>query len=545
MKTGKETVSKWMHVGTALKVNAHNYPERLGCQDKSKSFNFREWNERACRLSDALTKMGVGYGERFAVIAYNRVEWMEIYAACAKGGQIAVPVMFRLAPADYEYILKQSGCKAFIVEAPFIKNVDSIRDSLPLNQENYIYLGEGEAPPGYVHYEDVLKRSDPAEPDVMVDAAHPWVIMFTSGTTGRPKGVVRTHENIVAHYLLGNMNMGVRPTDKPLMVMPMCHVNSIHFSFCYTYVGAPVMVYNMVSFDPEDLLRTIADYKITFTSLVPTHYTMLLTLPEEVKARNDTGCIRQLLISSAPARRDLKLAIMEHFKSVELWEAYGSTETGLATFLRPEDQLNKLGSIGKEIFGIDRLRILDEEGRDVTPGEVGELYIRSPLCFKEYWQDPGKTRETYKGEWCTAGDMARRDEDGFYYLVDRKANMIITGGENVYPSEVENVVGGHPAVRDVAVIGVPEEKWGEIVVALVILNDGYKSGDDLTREIIGYCRDKMAGFKRPKAIHFITEAEMPRTATGKILHRVLRERYGMWSDSQAKEDAALKKLECS
>jgi acyl-coenzyme A synthetase/AMP-(fatty) acid ligase len=533
LKAERENVSKWMNVGTILKVNAVNYPDRLGCQDKSKSFTFKEWNERACRLSNALQKMGVGNGDRFAVIAYNRVEWMEIYAACAKGGQIAVPIMFRLAPVDYEYILKHSGCKAFIVEESFVKNVDSIRGSLPeIPQENYIYLGEGEAPSGYVHYEDTLRGADPGEPEVMVDSADPWVIMYTSGTTGRPKGVVRTHENTLAQYLLSNMSTGVRATDKPLIVMPMCHVNSIFYSFCYTYVSAPVMVYNMVSFDPEDLLRTIAEYKITFTSLVPTHYTMLLALPQEVKSRYDVGCIRQLLVSSAPARRELKLAIMEHFKSVELWEAYGSTETGLVTLLRPEDQFNKLGSIGKETFGIDRIRILDEEGRDVSPGEVGELYVRSPMCFKEYWQDPAKTKETFKGEWCTAGDMARRDEDGFYYLVDRKANMIITGGENVYPSEVENVVGSHPAVRDVAVIGVPEEKWGEIVVAFVILHDGYNGGDDLTREITDYCRDKMAGFKRPKGVHFITEAEMPRTGTGKIMHRILRERYGKWSDAQ-------------
>ncbi|MDA8335298.1 MAG: AMP-binding protein, partial [Peptococcaceae bacterium] len=515
----------------ALRQNAQKFPGRLGCQDKTRSFTFREWNERSCRLADALRKMGVGYGDRFAVLAYNRVEWMEIYAACAKGGQIAVPIMFRLTPAEYGYILQHAGVKAVIVEDPFVPGVEQVRADVPaIAPGNFLRLGDGPCPPGWAGYEEVLGGGDPGEPDLTVDAADPWTITYTSGTTGRPKGVVRTHENNIAQYVLSNMNTGVRPTDKPLMVMPMCHVNSIFYSFCYTYVGAPVMVYDTVSFDPEDLLKTIAAYRVTFTSLVPTHYIMLLALPAEVKAKYDTGCIRQLLVSSAPARRDLKLAIMKHFPDVELWEAYGSTETALVTLLRPEEQFAKLGSIGREICGIDEVRILDPDGREVASGEVGELYVRSPANFRGYWDDPAKTAAAYRGGWCTAGDMGRRDEDGYLYLVDRKANMIITGGENVYPSEVENVLGAHPAVKDVAVIGVPEEKWGEIVAACVILHDGYRAGDDLGREIVDFCRDRMAGFKRPKTVYFIAEEEMPRTGTGKIVHRILRERYGKWSD---------------
>lgn len=526
------TVSKWMHVGVALKMNALNYPDKLGCQDKVKSYTFREWNERSCRLAAALKDMGVGYGERVAVIAHNRVEWMEIYAACAKGGQIAVPIMFRLAPREFEYIVNHSGCKAFIVEEPFVKGVDSVRNSLTtVSGGNYIYLGDGETPEGYTHYESVMTQGDPNEPDITVDAADPWTIMYTSGTTGRPKGVVRSHESYLGQYLINNINMGVRPTDKPILVMPMCHVNSIYYSFCYTYISAPVMVYNMVSFDPEDLLKTIADYKVTFTSLVPTHYIMILTLPEEIKQKYDISCIRQLLVSSAPARRDLKLAIMEYFKSAELWEAYGSTEASLVTYLRPEDQFRKLGSIGKEVFGSDEIKLLDENGNEVPDGMVGELYSRSPGMFKEYWKDPNKTSEVFHGEWCTAGDMGKRDEEGYYYLVDRKANMIISGGENVYPSEVENAVGAHSAVKDVAVIGVPDQKWGEVVVAMVILHEGYQAGDELAGEIISFCKDRIAGYKRPKSIRFLTEEEMPRTGTGKILHRVLRERLGKWSDS--------------
>jgi len=525
------TISKWMHAGTVLKMNAINYPDKLGWQDKSREFTFKKWNERSCRFANALTDLRVGHQDTFAVLAYNRGEWMDIYAGCAKGGQMVVPIMFRLAGPDIEYITNHSECKAFVVEEPFVELIDSIKDKLPIPENAYIYLGDGPVPDGYVGYEDLLASSSPQEPDLMVDAADIWTIMYTSGTTGRPKGVMRTHESYMAQYFLNDINMGVLPTDKVMLVMPMCHVNSIFYSFPYTLVSGAVFVYNMVSFDPEDLLRTIDQYNITFTSLVPTHYIMMLALPDEVKKSIDVSSIRQLLISSAPARKDLKAAIMEYFENAELWEAYGSTEGGLVTLLRPEDQFKKLGSIGKEIFGTDRIRILDENRNEVPDGEVGELFYRTPMLFKEYLKEPEKTQEAFEGEWSSAGDMVKRDEDGYYTLVDRKANMIITGGENVYPSEVESAVGAHEAVRDIAVIGIPDDKWGEAIKAVVVLHDGYEAGDELAKDILDFTRGKIAGFKRPKSIDFVQDEEMPRTPTGKILHRVLREKFGKWSDA--------------
>ena len=525
------TVSKWTHAGTMVKMNAINYPDKLGWQDKNKEFTFKEWNERACRVANGLKDLGVGYQETFAVLAFNRGEWMDIYAGCAKGGQMVVPIMFRLAGPDIEYITNHSECKAFIVEAPFVEMIDSIKDKLPIAKDAYIYMGEDPVPDGYIGYEDWLAKSSSDEPDVTVDSADIWTVMYTSGTTGRPKGVMRTHESFMAQYYLNNINQGVRPTDKVMLVMPMCHINSIFYSFPYTLLTAPVFVYNMVSFDPEDLLRTIDKYKITFTSLVPTHYIMMLALPDEVKNNIDVSSIRQLLISSAPARKDLKLAIMDYFKNAELWEAYGSTEGGLVTLLRPEDQFKKLGSIGKEIFGTDRIRILDEDRKDVPDGEVGELYYRTPMLFKEYLKEPEKTKEAFDGLWSSAGDMVKRDEDGYYTLVDRKANMIITGGENVYPSEVESAVGAHKAVKDIAVIGVPDDKWGEAIKAVVVLHEGYEPSDDLGKEILNSVKGKIAGYKRPKTIDFIKDEEMPRTPTGKILHRILREKYGTWSEA--------------
>ncbi len=525
------TVSKWTHAGTIVKMNAINYPDKLGWQDKNNEYAFKEWNDRSCRVANGLKDLGVGYQETFAVLAFNRGEWMDIYAGCAKGGQMVVPIMFRLAGPDIEYITNHSECKAFIVEAPFVELVDSIKEKLPIPKDAYIYLGDGPVPDGYVGYEDWLAKSSPEEPDITVDAADIWTIMYTSGTTGRPKGVMRTHESFMAQYYLHNINQGVRPTDKVMLVMPMCHINSIFYSFPYSLLSAPVFVYNMVSFDPEDLLRTIDKYKITFTSLVPTHYIMMLALPDEVKNSIDVSSIRQLLISSAPARKDLKLAIMDYFKNAELWEAYGSTEGGLVTLLRPEDQFKKLGSIGKEIFGTDRIRILDEDRKDVPDGEVGELFYRTPMLFKEYLKEPEKTKEAFDGLWSSAGDMVKRDEDGYYVLVDRKANMIITGGENVYPSEVESAVGAHEAVKDIAVIGIPDDKWGEAIKAVVVLHEGHEPSEDLGKDILESVKGKIAGYKRPKTIDFIEDEDMPRTPTGKILHRILREKYGKWSEA--------------
>jgi fatty-acyl-CoA synthase len=528
----------WMTAKDVLRVNAFKWPDKVGAKDLYKSYTFKQWNERSCRLAGALADMGMKKGDRFAVLAYNCVEWMEIYAAAAKGGFICVPIMFRLAPAEMEYNINHSEAKVFIVQGgknprdgkdyPWIDMVSGMKKNLPSVETYVSFAVDNPHYDGFISYEDAIAAASPEEPATKVEADDIWVLMYTGGTTGKPKGVMKSHTNMFSQYLIMTYDHGFSFDDCNLLVMPCCHINSLNYSFVATWVGGTVMAYNMISFDPEDVLKTVSDHRITFTSLVPTHYIMMLALPDEVKKKYDLTTIKKLLISSAPARRDTKLGILKMFPNSKLDEAYGSTEAGIVTILKPEEQLTKLGSCGREVIGSDLIRLYDDEGNLITkPNVVGEVYSKSPMIFEGYWKDPEKTAAAMKGDYFSAGDMGYKDEDGYLFLVDRKANMIISGGENIFPSEVENLVGSHPKVKDIAVIGVPHEKWGEQVAAVIVLHEGQTATPE---EITTYCKGKIAGYKVPKNIIFIKDEEMPRSGPGKILHRVLREKYGMWKD---------------
>jgi fatty-acyl-CoA synthase len=483
---------------------------------------FREWNARASRLANALVGLGLTKGDRVAVLAYNCVEWLEIYAATAKAGLIAVPINFRLTADEIRYIVENCGAAAFIVQDDLLDPVERARPDFVVPARNFIHFGAPTCPPGYRAYEDLVAAASDGEPAVDVRPADPWTLMYTSGTTGKPKGAIRSHRGGAQLSVITEVEMGFGRHDAALLVMPMCHANSLYFFGAFAYCGAACTVYSRKSFDPEHLLRTLGDSGASFTSLVPTHYIMMLALPAAVRAKYKMDRVTKLLVSSAPARRDTKLAIMEYFRNSGLFELYGSTEAGWVTMLHPQDQLTKLGSVGRECVGSAPIRLLDPAGNEVSDGESGELYSRNPYTFDGYWRLPDKTAEAFRDGYCSVGDLARRDPDGFYYLVDRKSNMIISGGENVYPSEVENLIGSHPHVKEVAVIGVPDPKWGERVHAVVVAHAGAAVTE---AELVAWCRDRIAGYKRPRSVAFIRDDDMPRTATGKVLHRVLKARF--------------------
>ena len=521
-------MSGLLDLGAIVSAHARLMPDRIGARDSRRSLTYAQWRERACRLANALTGLGLAKGDRVAILAYNRLEWLEIYIGLAKAGLVAVPVNFRLVADEVRYIVEHSSARAFIVQDELAATADALRGNVDIDDGAWIRIGGSTggdgAKAGWKSYESLLAAASDGEPGVALKPSDTWALMYTSGTTGRPKGAIRNHHGCAALALVTALDMGFRSDHTALLVMPMCHANSLYFACTFIYLGAQIVIDDRRSFDPEALLSTMASERITFTSLVPTHYIMALGLPDAVKARHDVSRVGKLMISSAPARKDTKLAILEHFRNSELFELYGSSEAGWVTLLRPHEQIEHLGSVGREWTGSGPVRMIDADGNDVPDGTVGELFSLTPYAFDGYIDDPVKTKEAIRADgYVSVGDMARRDERGFIHLVDRKSNMIISGGENVYPSEIEDILGRYPGVRDVAVVGVPHEKWGEVAHAVIVARAGVTLRE---ADVIDWCRDRMAGYKRPRGVSIISEADMPRTATGKIQHRVLRERLG-------------------
>ncbi len=515
-------------IADAVTTHARLMPQRLAVRDSRRGLTWAQLHERTTRLAAGLRELGLSKGDRVGVVAYNRIEWMEIYVAMARAGLVAVPLNFRLTGSEMAYILDHAEVSAIIAGPEFCGTVDCIRQELGLPDGRFVAIPAAgdtsdtvRVAAGWRSYEDLIAIADAEFVFDAVGETDICALMYTSGTTGRPKGAIRRHRGSTLIAMATAIEMNFTRDDIALLVMPLCHANSLYFGTTFLHLGGTCIVEDRSSFNPEALLATLAHEKVTFTSLVPTHYIMMLALPDEVKRRYDVSRVDKLLVSSAPARKDTKLAILDHFRNGKLYELYGSTEAGWVTLLRPDEQIRKLGSVGREWAGSGAIRLLDEQRREVPDGQVGELFSRTAYVFDGYWKQPQKTSEAFDGAWCSVGDLARRDADGYLWLVDRKSNMIITGGENVYPSEVEGALGAYPKVRDVAVVGVPHEKWGETVQAVVVLHEGEQADE---QELRDWCRQRLAGFKCPSSFAFIADHEMPRTATGKILHRELRQR---------------------
>ena len=513
-----------LSLAQTVEANSRLQPEKTAARDLQKQLTYRQLNARSNSLANALFGLGLAAGDRVAVLAYNRMEWAEIYIAAGKSGLVVVPINFRLTATETKFIIEHSGASALIVEDQLLPLVEEVREQTEIPPGRFILMSasdhEGVNTNGYRGYEKLIGAARDTTDIKPPQLSAPWCIMYTSGTTGRPKGAIRTHYDMSMLAMMTAIELKLHRRDDALLVMPMCHANSLNFFTSFLYSGGTVTIFSKANFDPGLCLRTFASTGATFSSLVPTHYTMMLDAQSRESARGDYHRVEKLMISSAPARPDTKQAVMEMFPNSGFFELYGSTEAGWVTMLHPHEQFEKLGTVGREVVGSQPILLIDEQGNEVSDGSPGELYSCAPYCFAGYWQQPDATASAFRGSYLSVGDIALRDEDGFIKLIDRKKNIIISGGENIYPSEVEAVVGAHCEVSDVAVVGQADELWGERVTAAVVLHSGSTLDE---QQLIEWSRSRLAGYKRPREVLFLDAAEMPRNTTGKILHRELRE----------------------
>jgi acyl-CoA synthetase (AMP-forming)/AMP-acid ligase II len=459
-----------------------------------------ELHERAARLASVLAAGGVGAGDRVALLLHNRIEFVEALLACHDLAAIAVPINFRLASDEIEYILADSGSVALIHDSA----VPTAEVGLVLEIGRSYEAAVASAPPR-------LQTPELLEDDVAL-------MCYTSGTTGRPKGALLTHGNLVASTLSWIHEMGAGPDDVWLSGQPLFHIGGINGLLPFLVLGATVIITPSTTFDPETMLGLIESHSVTMCIFVPTQWATICA--SHSVARVDPRQLRVAMWGASPAPIHTLEAMARAFPSAAIVSAYGQTEmSGATTLLKGPDSTRKMGSVGRAMLGVE-LRVVDDDLRDVPAGEVGEVVYRGPNVMAGYYQQPDATEEAFAGDWFHSGDLARFDDEGYLWLVDRKKDLIVSGGENVYPAEVERVLLEHPAVAEAAVIGVPDPRWVETPIAFVVRARGR---DVAEADLIAHCRRYLAGYKKPSAVILVDD--LPRNAGGKVLKRHLRETY--------------------
>jgi fatty-acyl-CoA synthase/long-chain acyl-CoA synthetase len=479
-------------------------------------WTFAELNAQANRLANALRALGVARGDRIAWCGPNSPAVVRTIHAARKLGAVAVPVNYRLTADEAQYVIDDSDATLALVDAELAPLFAEIAPRLPRLRGVLVHGG---APLAGQRDLEALVAAAPADEPPPPDpgTVTPQAMIYTSGTTGRPKGAVR-HPPDRAQQAALLAHISYEPGDVYLTTGPLYHSGpSAFMSIAHTLGNAVVL---QRKFDAEDWLRLIDAHRVSSTFGAPAPVRMACALPAAVKARYDRSSMKRFIANAAPWSFALKQAYLADFPADSLFEVYGSTELGVNTVLRPEDQLRKPGSCGKPAPMVE-IRLFDDEGREVTTPRVpGELAVRGPSVFAAYHKAEAKFREDRRGDFQTVGDVAYFDEEGYLYICDRKKDMIISGGVNVYPAEIEAVLDAHPEVHDVAVIGVPSEEWGEAVHAIVVRVPDARLDE---AALIGWARGHLAGFKLPRSVSFADE--IPRNASGKILKKVLREPY--------------------
>ena len=496
-----------------LDMHAMLRPDKVALICDGRALTYAELNARARRVANALSKLGVKAGDRVAVIAHNSIELLEVAGGLSKLSTISPLLNYRLREHEVAYILNDSQAKAIIAGPELIEVVERARGEVT-GDVLYIAIAD-EAPDGWLLYENLLASASEDVPVVEDGGGLGSTMGYTSGTTGKPKGAYRPKGVPVNDIIQIVQIYGLSEPDVHLLAGPYYHSAPNFFAAVHSLLGSTIVL--QPKYDPVDALRLIEQHKVTTSFMAPALLQRICDVPEEIFARYDTSSLRAIVLGGAPCPYVLKVRAIERLGEC-IWEFYGATETGFVTILRPEDQLRKPGSCGTAGPGQEIL-LLDAAGNEVPDGTPGEMFARN-AWLAEYYNKPEATARNMRDGFFSVGDIAYRDSEGFYYICDRKIDMIISGGVNIYPAEIEAVLTAHPAVADVAVIGVPDDHWGESVKAVVELRPGASASAE---ELIAFCGERLADYKKPRSVDFVDE--MPRNPTGKLLKSLIREPY--------------------
>ncbi len=504
-----------MYIGDWLGKRELLTPDRLAlvADATGSRYTYRQLNERANRLANALRHtFGIRKGDRMAVLAKNCVEYLDALFATGKLGAILVPLNWRLSVEELAYQLNDCTACVLLVGPEFAATGHALRAQTPVAA--LIAFGDPRVD-GAPQYDDLLAHAtdEPVTEEIELDDPH--IILYTSGTTGRPKGAVLPHRVLVWNSLNTNVGWELRADDVSVIHTPLFHTGGINvLTIPLLHAGGTLVL--MREWDPQRCLQLIERERVTVFFAVPTMFQQLLSMPNFVQT--DFSSVRFFISGGAPCPVPLIEAYQA--RGIPFRQGYGLTEVSVNCFtLNPEDAIRKVGSVGRPIFHLDA-RVVDPVGQDVGPGEIGELWLRGPTVCAGYWNNLEATREAISDGWFHTGDLARLDDEGYYYIVDRKKDMFISGGENVYPAEVERTLYEHPAVLECAVIGVPDERWGEVGCAVIVV----RVGTMLTPgEVVHHCQQQLARYKVPKHVLFVDE--LPRNSGGKVLKPLLRNQF--------------------
>lgn len=498
------------NMGYFLYKRALLTPKREALVVGDARYNYAELNRRSNKAANAMKGLGVGHGDRVGILALNDPEYFELLFGLGKIGAIAVPINHRLAAPEVDYIVNNCEADLLVVGPEFIEVAAQIKDTISVKK----ILAIMDAPPDWAEkYEDVVGPASDDEPEHVGGDDDTWTILYTSGTTGRPKGAELTHEGFYNNSNTLKSTLG-EVGEVMLMVLPLFHIGALAPVALCVHHGMK-MVFQR-TFEPAGFLHLIKTEDVTWFGSVP-QVLMFLRTTQEFETYDWTQ-IKLALVYAAPVPVTLLKEFAE--KGMEVRQLYGMTEcTGPATVIDGEHAIVKAGSCGLPFFHTE-IRVVDANDQDVGPEEIGEVLISCNHLMKGYWKNPSATESTVYDGWLHSGDLAKKDEDGYLYILDRKKDMIISGGENIYPAEIEDYLLGNPKIADVGVIGYADEKWGEAVKAVVVL----KPEETMTeQELIEWCQGKIGKFKIPKKVEFAKE--IPRTPTGKILKRILRDQF--------------------